>query len=142
MWAKPWCTTRFSPFFLNVFFGLPAASLPVSGVAASCASFLAMCPLLGLLLGDRALARSLARARVRARALATCRQIPAMPRSAVAADFDQALDAHRDLLAEIAFHAADLFNHPADLADVVFRQVLDPDVPAHARGAEDVVRTA
>src|SRR5688572_4982229 len=105
MWAKPWCTTRFSPFFLNVFFGLPA-SLPVSGVAASCASFLAMCPLLGLLLGDRALARTLARPRVRARALAAGRQIPAMPRSAVAADFHQPLDAHRDLLAEIAFHAA------------------------------------
>src|SRR4029450_5322106 len=32
MWAKPWCTTRFSPRFLNVFFFLPAA-FPVSGVA-------------------------------------------------------------------------------------------------------------
>src|SRR5918999_6257229 len=33
MWTKPWCTTRFSPRFLNVFFFLPAVSLPAAPVA-------------------------------------------------------------------------------------------------------------
>src|SRR5690606_5540946 len=28
MWANPWCTTRFSPRFLNVFFFLPLSAAP------------------------------------------------------------------------------------------------------------------
>src|SRR5688572_23666569 len=47
MWAKPWCTTRFSPRFLNAFLGLPGLpplplALPVSGAAPSAASVLAI----------------------------------------------------------------------------------------------------
>src|SRR6476469_7886619 len=93
-----------------------------------------------LLLGNRALARALAGARVRARPLAAHRQAAAVPQAAVAADFHQALDVERDLLAEIAFHTPLLLDHPADLADVVFRQVLHADVRAHARFLEDQVR--
>ena len=37
-----------------------------------------------------------------------------------------------DHRAEVAFHAALLLQHPADLADVVLRQILDPDVGADA----------
>jgi len=58
--------------------------------------------------------------------------------SAVAADLHQSLDVHRDLLAEIALDAADFLDHPADLADIVFREVLDADVGADARRGDDV----
>ncbi len=64
-----------------------------------------------------------------------------MPHPAPAADFHQALDVHRDLLAEIAFDAALFLDHPADLADVVFRQILDADVTADTGLGQDVVRT-
>src|SRR5688572_14542264 len=93
-----------------------------------------------LLLGYGTLARALARARVGARPLPAHRQVAAMTQAAVAADFHQPLDVHGDLLAEIALHAADLFEHPADLADVVFGQILDADVRADARRGQDVVR--
>src|SRR3954447_15448074 len=142
---------RFSPRFLNVFFfaGRPAPFFPpsVPGVAdASTGSFFAMTvsAFLGaldrFLLRDRALARALARARVRARALSVHGQVAAVPHPAPAADFHQPLDVHRDFLAEVSFHATLLFNHPADLPDVVFRQVLDADVGADARRGQDVVR--
>src|SRR5215211_688350 len=68
------------------------------------------------------------------------RKIAAMPQAAVAADLHEPLDIHGDLLAEIALDAALLLEHTADLADVVFRQVLDADIRAHARRSEDVVR--
>src|SRR6185503_15164351 len=51
------------------------------------------------------------------------------------------LDVHRDLLAEIAFHAAHLFEHPADLPDVVLGEILHTDVRADAGCPEDVVRS-
>src|SRR5262249_49715209 len=63
-----------------------------------------------LLLRNRALARTLARARVGARALAADRQAAAMPRAAIAADFHQPLDVHRDLFAEVALDPALLFD--------------------------------
>jgi hypothetical protein len=69
------------------------------------------------------------------------RQVAAVAQAAVAADFHQPLDVHRDLLAEIALDAAHVLEHTADLADVVLRQVLDADVRADAGDAEDVVRT-
>src|SRR5688572_16517801 len=56
-----------------------------------------------LLLGNRALARTLARARVGLGALPAQRQVAAMAPAAVAADFNQPLDVHGDLLTEIAF---------------------------------------
>src|SRR5688572_30749167 len=63
-----------------------------------------------------------------------------MSQAAIAADLHQPLDVHRDLLPEIAFDAAYLFEHPADLADVVFREVLHADVRADARRDQHVVR--
>ncbi len=64
-----------------------------------------------------------------------------MAQAAVAADFHQPLDVHGDLLAEIAFDAALLLDHPADLPDVVFRQILDADVGADAGFLQDGVRS-
>src|SRR5580765_6521291 len=95
----------------------------------------------GLLLRDRALARPLARARIRAGPLTTHRQRTAMPHPAVAADFHQPLDVHRDFLAKVAFDAALLFDHPADLSHVVFRQILHADVRADAGFLQNAVRT-
>src|SRR5262245_32741080 len=93
-----------------------------------------------LLLRDRALARALARPRVGPRPLAAHRQRPAVTHPAVAADFHQPLDIHRDLLAEVALDAALLFDDAADLPDVVFRQILHPDVRTDAGFVEDAVR--
>src|SRR6185295_10823769 len=63
-----------------------------------------------------------------------------MPRPPIAADLDEALDVHRDLLPEIALDAALLFDDVADLAHVLFGEVLHPDVRADAGTREDVVR--
>src|SRR3972149_4013502 len=106
---------RFSPRFLNVFFRLPPAPSFFSGVAPSAVgSALAInhqsaitshqCSD-GLLLRDGALARSLARPRVGLRPLPANRQAAPVAHPAVAADFHQPLDVHRDLLAEIALDA-------------------------------------
>src|SRR5204862_2959029 len=93
-----------------------------------------------LLLRDRALARPLAGAGIGARPLTVHRQIAPMPRTAVAADFHQPLDVHRDLFPEVAFDAGLLFNHPADLPDIVLRQILEADVGTDAGVLEDPVR--
>src|SRR5579862_6831526 len=64
-----------------------------------------------LLLGcDGAAARTLAGTGVRVRALAANRQVAAMTNSAIRLNFNQAADVHLNLLAEIAFDAAFLFN--------------------------------
>src|SRR5579862_6473763 len=111
MCASPWCTIRFSPRFLNVFFRFPPAPSFFSGVAPSgAASAFAILCLFFLfsrdsdrfLLRDRALARTLAGAGIRARALAANRQATAVPHAAVTADFHQPLDVHGDVLAQIA----------------------------------------
>src|SRR6266849_9972298 len=86
------------------------------------------CRLNGLLLGDRALARALPRARVGARPLAARRQVAPVAQAAVAADLHQPLDVHRDLLAEIAFDAPLLLEHPADLPDVLLGEILHADI--------------
>src|SRR5262245_694355 len=131
MCTRPWWTTRFSPRFLNVFFFLPASPFFSGTAPGAAASLLAIfCSggsteqdppyvLLGVGLpsGHRALARPLSCPGVRTRALATHRQIPAVPQAAVAADLHQPLDVHRDLLAEVSLDAAHLLDHPADLPD-------------------------
>src|SRR4051812_42631888 len=157
---------RFSPRFLKVFLGLPAAFF--SGVPPSAASVFAIpqssVSVIGrqsrasiqsgttgglatgdwrlnrLLLRNRTLARPLAGAGVGAGALAVHRQPAAMTHAAIASDFHQSLDVHRDLLAEIAFHAPLLFDHAADLAHVVFGQILDAKVAADAGFLKDQVR--
>src|SRR5690242_12543885 len=93
----------------------------------------------GLLLRPAALARPLPRARIRARPLPPRRQVAPVPQTAVAADLHQPLDVHRDLLAEVTLDATHFLDHAADLADVVFRQILHPDIGTDAGRAEDVV---
>ena len=61
-----------------------------------------------------------------------------MPETAVAADFHQPLDVHRDLLAKIALDPTHFFDHAADLPDVVLGEILDADVRADARLSQDV----
>src|SRR4030095_11177746 len=146
MCTRPWCTTRFSPRFLKVLRGAffpPSPFFSGAPPEAAAASVFAMLsysrathasPLHCLLFRDRALARALARARV------ADRQVAAVPEPSIAADFHQPLDVHRDLLAQIAFHAADLFDHTADLADVVFGEILDANVRTDAGRTEDVAR--
>src|ERR1035438_6811818 len=46
-----------------------------------------------------------------------------MPESAIGTDFDEALDVHRNILAQIAFHRALRLDHLADAVDLVFTQV-------------------
>src|SRR6266568_2842256 len=67
--------------------------------------------------------RTLAGARVGMRALATHRQVPAVPDPAVRLNFDQTADVHLYLLAEIAFHAAFLLDDLAKMIHFIFRQV-------------------
>src|SRR5581483_91933 len=146
MCASPWCTTRFSPRFLNVFLRLPAGPSFFSGAPSGAGSVFAMAPLPvrpldRLLLRDRAPARALPGARVRLRPLAADRQVAPVPQAAVAADLHQPLDVHRHLLAEVALDAALLLDHPADLPHVVLGQVLDADVRADAGLPQDLVRS-
>src|SRR5207248_3988010 len=118
-----------------------------SGVAPSgVGSALAMCipavhsRLHRLLLRDRAFARTFSRARVGARALAAHRQRAAVPHAAIAADFHQPLDVHRDFLAQVTLDPALLLDDAADLADVVLGQILDADVGTDACVFQDAVR--
>src|SRR5262245_35956295 len=130
---------RFSPRFLNVFLRFPVPSF-FSGVAPSgaAASVFAMSD--DLLLRNGALARALARPRVGARPLAANRQAPAMTRAAVAADFHQPLDVHRDFLAQVALDAPLLLDDTRDLPHVLFREVLDAQVGTDAGFLQDAVR--
>src|SRR6187402_2201449 len=93
-----------------------------------------------LLFGNRATPRTLAGARVGLGALAAERQVAPMAQAAIAADFHQALDVERDLLAEVALDAAHFLDDPADVPDVVLGQVLDTDVGTDAGGRQNVVR--
>src|SRR5205814_8606131 len=174
---------RFSPRFLNVFFGRPAFSFFSGAAPSAAASLFAIFdpfalgfrllafgswlsalgsrlsalgfrllafvmpgvrpgrkPLHRLLLRNRALARAFARACVGPRSLAADRQSAAMSHAAIAADFHQPLDVHRDFLAQIALHAPLFFDDAADLAHVLLGQILHAHVGAHARAGEDPVR--
>src|SRR6476620_2232732 len=147
------CGTCLRSFFLNVFF-LPffsgaAAPPAAAGFAMSEFSVLGsqfsmhpvrvsaanweprtkswvLCFRRGLLLvRNRSLARAFAGARVGMRALSADRQVAAVAVAAVGTDFDEALDVHRNFLAQIAFHHAFRFNDLADAIDFVFAQILD-----------------
>src|SRR5580700_6306317 len=86
-------------------------------------------PTLALLAGDfllgcdGAAARTLTGACVGVRALATNRQIAAMPNAAIGLDFDQPANVHLDLFAEIAFDAAFLLDLVAEAVNFVFGQI-------------------
>jgi hypothetical protein len=51
-----------------------------------------------------------------------------MPQPAVAADFDQPLDIHLHLTAQIAFHFISLRDEVTHNVDFTFRQVFHPDI--------------
>src|SRR5580658_8051467 len=93
--TTPECTIFFS-FFLNVFF-LPA----LTGAFDMFSSYSLRLRDGFLLIGHSALAGTLAGTRVGVRALAAHRQVAAMPVAAIGADFDETLDIHRNLLAQI-----------------------------------------
>src|SRR6266404_4758725 len=76
-----------------------------------------------LLRRNRAAPRPLAGSRVGVRPLAAHRQVPAVPDPTVGLNFDQPADVHLNLLAEIAFHAAFLFDFLAKMVDFIFGQV-------------------
>src|SRR5258708_24186653 len=74
-----------------------------------------------LLRRHRAAPRTLAGARVGMRTLATHRQGPAGPDSAIRLNFDQTAVVYLYLLADIAFHAAFLFDGLAEVSQFIFR---------------------
>src|SRR5579884_2004330 len=127
-------------FFLNCFF------LPVffSGAAApppAAAAFAILCLRRRFLfVRYRALARTFARAGVGVRALSALREVAAMAISAIGADFDEPLDVHRNILAQIAFDVALRLNHLADAIDLVFVEVLNLLVGIDLRGSENAGR--
>src|SRR2546428_12538131 len=105
------CTTPSAPMRLTFLRGAGAASgaaaagFSAAGAASFC--FAIRKPL--SLRGRRLLARDgaprpLARARVGVRPLTPDRQVPPVAEPAVAAEIDQALDARRDVAAEVALH--------------------------------------
>src|SRR5258708_16006452 len=96
--------------------------LPLCGIGISEKLCLRRC---FLLVRDRAFARAFAGARVGVCALSADRQIAAMTVATVGANFDQPLDVHGDVFAQITFHAAFAFNGLADAVDLFFVQVLD-----------------
>src|SRR5579864_1655282 len=150
-YAKPWGTCLRS-FFLNVFFlpffsGVAGAPPAATGLAMNQFSVLSsqfpanpgltenrelrtenwslsFCRRL-LLLRDRSLARTLTSAGVRMRALPANRQVAAVPKPAVRAYFDEALDVHRNFLAQIALDHSFRLDHRTDAVDLFFAEVLD-----------------
>ena len=62
-----------------------------------------------------------------------------MADAAVAADFHQALDIQGDFAAQIAFHLQVMFDIFAQLAHIVFTQVLDPGVGIHFGHFKDLL---
>src|SRR5260370_14102766 len=77
-----------------------------------------------LLLRDRAFARTFAGTSVGVRALPANRQVPAMTESAIRPDFDEPLDVHRNVFAQIAFHPAFRLDNLANAVALIFCQVL------------------
>src|SRR5579859_2097142 len=130
MCTMPEWTTRFS-FFLKVFFFAFAAGL-------ACGAF-AIILCLGrrfLLIGNGAAARAFAGTRVGISPLAAHRETAAVAHAAVRSHLDVALDVHRDLFAQIAFHGAFFFEDGTDAIDLVFRQVADLFVELDPRAME------
>src|SRR3989442_386124 len=93
----------------------------------------------GLLLAGDRLARALAGSRVRMRPLAPNGQVAAVPPPPVAADVDQPLDVHLDVLSQISLDLPLFLGHVTDPPHLVLRQVLDLDVLAYLGLAEDAV---
>src|SRR5262249_16561418 len=90
-----------------------------------------------LLVRDSALARSLAGPGVGVGTLSANRKIAAMTAATVAADFNQPLDVHRNVLAQIAFDIALALDHLTDVVHFLFSEVLNLLVGIHIGGGED-----
>src|SRR5690242_268649 len=84
---------------------------------------LALLALNGLFGGDGTAARTFAGTRVGMGALAAHGKIATMADSAVRLNFNEAADIHLNLLAEIAFDAAFLFDDLADVIDFILGQI-------------------
>jgi hypothetical protein len=63
-----------------------------------------------------------------------------MSETPVGANVHQPLDVHRNLLAQISFHSADGVDHLADPAHFLFGQIVDSDVNADTRLAQNSFR--
>lgn len=94
-------------------------------------------PSLLLLVRDRLL-RALTCAGVRLRALAPHGQALAMPHATVTADFDEPFDIKGRLPAQVALYLDVMVNILTKLGNIVFAQVLDPDIRVYACGFDDV----
>ena len=94
-----------------------------------------------LLCRDCALPRSFAGARIGVRALSPRRQAAAVAQSTVGLNVDEALDVHRDVLAEIAFDVSLVLDNLADAVYLVFAEILDLLEWVNIRRSEDAQRT-
>src|SRR6185437_15427048 len=132
-WTTPTGTIFFS-FFLKVFFLPPLAAVFAGALVAMCNFQLSLGLRAGFFLVSHGAApRTLAGARVGVGALSPHRQAAAMPHSAIRTHLDQALDVHRDLFAQIAFHRTFGLENGSNMIDFVFRQLRDFLVGIHAR---------
>src|SRR5439155_20846451 len=77
------------------------------------------------LLRDGSFARTFTGTGIGVGALSADRQVAAVAESAIGADLDEPLNAHRNLLAQVAFHQAFAFDNLADAVHLVFSQILD-----------------
>src|SRR5947207_5940025 len=93
-----------------------------------------------LLVGDCALARSFAGTRIGMSALAPDRQVAAMAEPTIGTDFNQPLDMHGDIFAEVTFHIAFILNDLADAVDLIFIQVLNLLHLLDVGGGKDAAR--
>src|SRR3954471_7904418 len=93
-----------------------------------------------LLVRNSALTRTFAGARIGVRALSTDRQAATVTKSTVRSDFDQPLDMHRDVFAEIAFDSAFALDDLADAIDFIFTEVLNLLGGLDGSGLQDLVR--
>src|SRR6185312_7330362 len=87
-----------------------------------------------------ALTRAFAGARVGMRPLAAHRQVAAVTVTAVGPDFDQSLDVHGGVFAQVAFHLAFSLNDMADAVDLILVQVLHLFGSVHLGLLHDALR--
>src|ERR1700722_6975933 len=94
-----------------------------------------------LLVGHGSAARSLTGTGVSVGALSAYRQPAAMPQPAIRSHFDETLDVHRKLLAEIAFDGPFVLNQGSNAVDFVFAHVGDLLAWIHVGTMEQRERT-
>src|SRR5437763_12617474 len=90
-----------------------------------------------LLVRDGAFARPLASPGIGMGALSANRKIAAVTAATVAANFDQPLDVHRDIFAQVAFDAAFVLDRLTDVVHFLFGEVLNLLVGIHVSCRQD-----